>query len=195
MREAEVVRKTNETDIRMAVRLDGSGKCTIRTPIGMLSHLLEAFCKHGLFDIEIEANGDLEVDQHHLVEDCGRVLGESFIMALGEKKGINRTGFFVFPMDEALAVVSVDMGGRPVLQFEAAFRRRYCGRLDTDLVEDFFTAFSQGALANTVVRMPYGRSDHHKLEAIFKAFGKAVKMACEMNAGSWDSVPSTKGVI
>ena len=195
MRTAEVKRKTNETDIRVSLNLDGCGDASINTPIGLFNHLLESFCKHGLFDAEIMASGDLEVDQHHLVEDCGRVLGESFARILKDKKGINRTGFFVFPMDEALAVVAVDLGGRPFLQYDATFKRRFCGQFDTDILVDFFSGFSIGIQGNVVVRMPYGRSDHHKLEAIFKAFGKSLKMACCLEPRLAGATPSTKGVI
>ena len=141
------------------------------------------------------AEGDLHVDQHHLVEDCGIILGQAFKKALGDKKGINRAGYFVYPMDEALAVVAVDIGGRPYLQFEAEFKRRFCGELDTDLLEDFFQGFAASLGANVVVRMPYGRSDHHKIEATFKAFAKAMKMACSVDPRAIENVPSTKGII
>jgi imidazoleglycerol-phosphate dehydratase len=143
----------------------------------------------------MKAKGDLEVDQHHLVEDCGIVLGKAFKKALGDKKGINRTGYFVYPMDEALAIVAVDISGRPYLQFDVKFKRRFCGDLDTDLLEDFFQAFATGLEANIVVRMPYGRSDHHKIEAIFKALGKAMKMACSKDKRAIENIPSTKGKI
>jgi imidazoleglycerol-phosphate dehydratase len=157
--------------------------------------MLESFAKHGRFDLSFKAEGDLNVDQHHLVEDCGLVLGKLFILALGDKRGINRTGFFVYPMDEALAVVAVDFGGRPYLQYAVTFLRRLCGDLDSDLLRDFFQAFSSQSQANLVVRMPYGRSDHHKIEAIFKAFGKALRMACSKDRRDIADIPSTKGVI
>ena len=157
--------------------------------------MLESFAKHGLFDITITAEGDLHVDQHHLVEDCGIVLGQAFKKALGNKKGINRAGYFVYPMDEALSVVAVDIGGRPYLQFDAEFKRRFCGELDTDLLEDFFQGFAANLGANVVVRMPYGRSDHHKIEATFKAFARALKMAFSIDPRAIEHVPSTKGMI
>ena len=195
MRTAIIERKTKETDITVELNVDGSGKSSIDTPIGFFNHMLQAFSKHGLFDLKIKAKGDLEVDQHHTVEDCGIVIGQAFKKALGDKKGINRAGYFVFPMDEALAVVAVDIAGRPYLQFDAEFKRRYCGELDTDLLEDFFYGFAVSIGANIAVRMPYGRSDHHKIEAVFKAFAKAMKMACSTDPGAIKDIPSTKGVI
>jgi len=195
MRKAKIERKTKETQITLDLKIEGSGKYEIKNPIGFLTHVIENFAKHGLFDIKMKAKGDLEVDQHHLVEDCGIVLGEAFKKALGDKKGINRAGYFVFPMDEALAVVAIDISGRPYLQFDVKFKRRFCGDLDTDLLEDFFQGFATGLGANVVVRMPYGRNDHHKIEAIFKAFGKAMKMACSRDKKAKESIPSTKGFI
>lgn len=195
MRKTKIERKTKETDIKIELNIDGRGKYDIKNPIGFLTHSLENFAKHGLFDIKMKAAGDLDVDQHHLVEDCGIVLGQAFKKALGDKKGISRAGYFVYPMDEALAVVAVDISGRPYLQFDAKFKRRFCGDLDTDLIEDFFYGFAANLGANLVVRMPYGRNDHHKIEAIFKAFGKAVKMACEKDKRAKGILPSTKGKI
>jgi imidazoleglycerol-phosphate dehydratase len=195
MRKAKIVRKTKETDIKIELNIDGSGKYDIKNPIGFLAHSLENFAKHGLFDIKMKATGDLEVDQHHLVEDCAIVLGQAFKKALGDKKGTSRAGYFVYPMDEALAVVAIDISGRPYLQFDAKFKRRFCGDLDTDLLEDFFYGFASNLGANLVVRMPYGRNDHHKIEAIFKAFGKATKMACSKEKRGRKNIPSTKGLI
>ena len=195
MRRGLIERKTTETRIRAELDLDGKGGAEVRTPIGFLDHMLASFAKHGRFDLTLEAEGDLHVDQHHLVEDCGVVLGQVFDRALGERRGINRAGFFVYPMDEALAVVAVDLGGRPFLQFDATFARRFCGELDTDLLEDFFHGFAVHVKGNVVVRMPYGRSDHHKIEAIFKAFGKAMRMACSTDPQAVEDIPSTKGVI
>ena len=195
MRKAKIERKTKETNITIDLKIEGSGKYDIKNPIGFLTHSLENFTKHGLFDIKMKAKGDLEVDQHHLVEDCGITLGEAFKKALGNKKGINRAGYFVYPMDEALAVVSVDLSGRPFLQFDVKLKRRFCGDLDTDLLEDFFQAFATSLGANVVVRMPFGRNDHHKIEAIFKAFGKAMKMACSKDARAKENIPSAKGKI
>lgn len=195
MRKSKIERNTNETQIIVDLNIDGRGNYEIQTPIGFLNHMFEAFSKHGLFDLQLSANGDLEVDQHHLVEDCGIVLGQAFKQALGDKKGINRAGYFVYPMDEALAVVAVDIGGRPFLQFDVGFKRRFCGELDTDLLEDFFHGFAINAGANVVVRMPYGRSDHHKIEAVFKAFAKSMKMACSLDPRAIEHIPSTKGMI
>ncbi len=195
MRKATVERKTKETRITISLDIDGTGKSEIGTPIGFFTHMLEAFARHGLFDLRTKAEGDMEVDQHHTVEDCGMVLGRTFKKALGDKRGINRAGYFVFPMDEALAVVAVDIAGRPYLQYKATFGRRFCGGLDTDLLEDFFGGFAAGLGANVAVRMPYGRSDHHRIEAAFKAFGKAMKMACSTDERAMADIPSTKGMI
>ena len=194
-RTAEFERKTKETEIVASVDLDGRGEHEIRTPLGFLNHMLESFAKHGKFDLKFQAIGDLDVDQHHLVEDSGIVLGEVYCRALRSKKGINRTGFFVYPMDDALAVVAIDISGRPYLQYDVVFKRRFCGGLDSDLLEDFFQAFSVHLKANVVVSMPYGRNDHHKMESIFKAFGKAVRMACSRDPQDMEGIPSTKGVI
>jgi len=195
MRTSKTHRKTSETDIEVELAIDGQGNYRIETAIGFFNHMLESFAKHGLFDLSLRGKGDLHVDQHHLVEDCGIVLGQAFKKALGDRKGINRAGYFVYPMDEALAVVAVDIAGRPYLQYEAEFKRRFCGELDTDLVEDFFQGFAINLGANVVVRMPFGRSDHHKIEAIFKAFAKAMKMACALEPRSLKQIPSTKGSI
>ena len=195
MRKSKIERVTNETKISIELTVEGTGKYNIQTPVGFFNHMLESFTKHGLFDISLKADGDLHVDQHHLVEDCGIVLGQTFKNALGDKKGINRAGYFTYPMDEALAVVAIDIGGRPFLQYETNFKRRFCGELDTDLLEDFFSGFAINLGANVVVRMPYGRSDHHKIEAVFKAFAKAMKMACSIDPQAIENIPSTKGKI
>ena len=195
MRKASVKRKTAETEISAALNIDGSGKYKVETPMVFLTHMLATFSRAGAFDLTAKVLGDMEVDQHHTVEDTGLVLGEAFRKALGKIKGIERAGFFVYPMDEALAVVAVDLGGRPFLQFDAEFRRRFCGDFDTDTLEDFFFGFASGVSGNIVVRMPYGRSDHHKIEAIFKAFGKAMKMACSKDSRLKGMVPSVKGII
>ena len=188
-------RKTKETEITIALDLDGKGDSDVQTPIGFFNHMMESFVKHGMFNLKLDAGGDLHVDQHHLLEDCGIVVGQAFRRALGEARGINRTGFFVFPMDESLAIVAVDIGGRPFLQFKASFKRRLCGEMDTDILEDFFYAFSVHLGANIVIRVPEGRSDHHKLEAVFKAFGKALRMACSKDSRDIENIPSLKGVI
>lgn len=195
MREAKFDRKTRETQIAARLKIEGSGRSRITTPVPFFSHMLESFARHGLFDLNLTARGDTQVDQHHLIEDCGLALGRVFSLALGDRAGINRAGFFVFPMDEALAVVAVDLGGRPYLQFEADFRRRFCGTLDTDLLEDFFQALSVHLGANLVVRLPFGRSDHHKVEAAFKGLGKALRAACSLDGREASGPPSAKGVI
>lgn len=195
MRTTELKRNTKETSIEIKLNIDGKGEYQIQTPIGFFTHMLESFTKHGLFDITMQSDGDLHVDQHHLVEDCGIVMGQAFKAALGNKQGINRAGYFVYPMDEALAVVAVDIGGRPYLQYDVSFSRQYCGELDTDLLHDFFQAFAINLGANIVVRMPYGRSDHHKIEATFKAFAKSMKMACSIDPRASEHIPSTKGMI
>lgn len=195
MRSTKITRKTKETDISIVLNIDGKGKYSIKTPVGLFTHMLESFAKHGLFDIKLNVKGDLEVDQHHTVEDTGIVLGQAFKKALGNKRGINRAGYFIFPMDDALAVVAVDISGRPYLKFDAKFRRRFCGELDADLLEDFFYGFSIGLEANISAQTKSGRSDHHKIEALFKAFAKAMKMACSKDKRAIKEMPSTKGVI
>ena len=195
MRTSAIKRNTKETKISIKLNIDGRGKYSISTPIGFFTHMLEAFSKHGLFDVRFNAKGDIHVDQHHLIEDCGIVLGKAFREALGDMKGVNRAGYFVYPMDDALAVVALDIAGRPYLQYDATFKRRQCGGFDTDVLEDFFYGFSVGAQATVAIRMPFGRSDHHKIEAIFKAFGKGLKMACSKDKRAIEDIPSTKGTI
>lgn len=198
-RKAEFSRKTVETNIKASLVIEGSGQHQISTPIGFFTHLLQSFAFHGKFDLTISATGDIQVDQHHLVEDCGLVLGKVFQLALGEAKGINRAGFFVMPMDEALAIVAVDLSGRPFLQYEAKFKRRFCGDFDTDVLPDFFQALATGLMGNIVVRMPEGRSDHHRAEAAFKALGRALRLACSLDPREVEAIaelpPSLKGVI
>ena len=195
MRIAKISRKTKETEIEVQLNIDGKGKYIIKTPIGFFTHMLESFAKHGLFDVKLDVKGDLQVDQHHIVEDAGIVLGQAFNKALGDKKGINRAGYFIFPMDEALAIAALDISGRPYLKFDGNLRRRFCGDFDTDLLQDFFYGFSIGLGANMAVQMKYGRSDHHKIEALFKAFAKAMKTACSKDKRALKELPSTKGLI
>src|SRR3989338_1692322 len=195
MRTAKISRKTKETYIEAMLNIDGRGKYKINTPIGFFTHMLESFAKHGIFDIEMSVKGDLEVDQHHTIEDAGIVLGQAFSKALGGRTGINRAGYFIFPMDDAMAVVALDISGRPYLNFDAKFKRRFCGELDTDLLEDFFYGFSIGLMANISVQAKNGRSDHHKIEAVFKAFAKAMKTACSKDKRAINEMPSTKGLI
>jgi imidazoleglycerol-phosphate dehydratase len=194
-RTAVVERKTKETQISAELNIDGNGKYEIETPIGFLTHMLEGFSKWGTLDLKMQAKGDVEVDQHHTVEDIGIVLGQAFDQALGDRKGINRAGFFAFPMDETLAIVAVDISGRPYLQFDCGFKRRMCGGLDTDLIEDLFQGFANNLKATLSIKVPDGRSDHHKVEAIFKAFGRAMRMACSKDPKMIEDIPSTKGVI
>ena len=195
MRIAKVLRKTKETEIKIMLNIDGKGKYQIETPIGFFTHMLESFAKHGLFDIQLNIKGDIQVDQHHTIEDVGIVLGQTFNKALGNKKGINRAGYFIFPMDDAISIVAVDISGRPYLNFQGELQRRFCGNFDTDLLEDFFYGFSVGLHANVAIKMEYGRSDHHKIEALFKAFAKAMKMACSKDKRALKEMPSTKGLI
>jgi imidazoleglycerol-phosphate dehydratase len=188
-------RKTKETRISVSLALDGTGAGDIRTPIAFLSHMLGTMAAHGRFDLRLEAEGDLDVDQHHLVEDCGLCLGEAFRRALEDFRGIRRAGSVIMPMDDALALAAVDLGGRPFLQCEASFRRRHCGGLDTDALDDFLTAFANGLRANVAVRVLAGRSDHHKMEAVFKALGRALREACAADDRGRGDVPSLKGRI
>lgn len=194
MRSSKIQRKTKETDINIILNIDGKGNSKINTGVDFFSHMLETFAKHGLFDLEIQAES-LDNDQHHLVEDAGICLGQAFKQALGDKKGINRSGYFVMPMDESLAIIAIDIGGRPYLKFEAEFKNETINDLDSELIEDFFGGFSKNLEANIHVILPYGRTDHHRAEAIFKAFAKAMKMACSTDKRAMGSVPSAKGVL
>lgn len=193
MRKATIVRKTAETDIRLKLDIDGSGKRKIDTPVGFLNHMLEQFAAHGLFDLEIKAAGDMRFDDHHLVEDVGIVLGQAFAEAIGDKAGINRYGFFVLPMDDALATVAFDFGGRYGFRFDAAFRREKIGDLSSELLDHFWDAFAQNAKANLFVKSEYGRNDHHIAEGIFKAAARSIRLACEPDARRGAALPSTKG--
>jgi imidazoleglycerol-phosphate dehydratase len=185
---AEVERTTRETAIRIKLNLDGTGLARIDCPIGFMTHMLETFARHGLFDLEVAAKGDLHVDQHHLVEDMGIVLGQCFAKALGDKRGIVRAASFLFPMDETLARAAVDLGGRPYLVFEA-------GLSGTDTAEDFWLGFTANAACNLHMDVLRGRSDHHKIEALFKAAARALRAACAIESRAADSIPSTKGVL
>jgi imidazoleglycerol-phosphate dehydratase len=194
-RKSNFARETKETSIRVDLALDGTGETEIKTPLAFLTHMLESLACHGRFDLELDAAGDVAVDQHHLVEDCGLSLGEAFRRALGDFRGIRRAGFFIMPMDEALALAAVDLSGRPHAQCEVSFRRRFCGGFDTDLVEDFLRAFAAGLKADVAVRLLAGRSDHHKIEAVFKALGRALREACAPDERCPGQIPSSKGVI
>ncbi|MFA6907609.1 MAG: imidazoleglycerol-phosphate dehydratase HisB [Candidatus Micrarchaeia archaeon] len=194
-RNAKIERKTKETQISLALCIDGSGKSSMSTGNGFFDHMLAAFAKHGLFDLALFAKGDLEVDQHHSVEDVGIALGEAFSSALGSKRGIARAGCFAFPMDETLSLVTVDFGGRSSLIFDVKFSREFIGDLQSDLVKEFFAGFVQGARCNVCVRLLYNGNDHHKCEGIFKGFARALSEACEVKERMEGAVPSTKGVI
>ena len=188
-------RKTKETDIKIELNIDGKGKTNISTPIPFLSHLLDNLARHGLFDLKIKAKGDIEIDQHHTVEDIGIVLGEAFKKALGDKKGINRAGYFVFPLDEALSVVAVDISGRAYLNFDCKFKKNKIGDLESDLIKEFFLGLVRHLEATLHIRVLYGENDHHKAESIFKAFGKAMKTACSKDKKMLKELPSTKEII
>ncbi len=192
---ATIIRKTSETDIALSLKINGNGKAEVETGIGFLNHMLCAFAKHGLFDLEVRALGDLEIDQHHMIEDLGITLGMAFVKALGGKQGIARAGMFAFPMDETLSLVSVDFSGRSALTFDAKFEREFIGGLQSDLVEEFFAGFSQGARCNVFVRVLYDGNDHHKCEGMFKGFGRACEQACAIRGRARKSLPSTKGMI
>ncbi|MGH9352873.1 MAG: imidazoleglycerol-phosphate dehydratase HisB [Terriglobia bacterium] len=194
-RMASLRRKTAETDIRARLNLDGQGRYQITTGIRFLDHMLELFTRHGGFDLDLEAKGDLDVDQHHTVEDTGLVLGEAVRQALGDKKGINRAGYFVMPMDETLGLAAIDLSGRPYLVLNAPLRARKVGDLDAELVEDFFQAFASSARANVHLKIAYGRSSHHAVEALFKAFARALRYACSRDARLKRLLPSTKGLL
>ena len=195
MRKASVERITKETQIRGSLKIEGRGKYNISTGIRFFDHMLELFTKHGGFDLTLEAKGDLDVDQHHTVEDVGIALGQLFSKALGDRKGINRAGYFVLPMDETLAVVAVDLGGRPALVYKDLVRTRLVGDLQTELVEDFFGGFVNHAGANLHAKVLYGRSNHHKIEAIFKCFARAMRYACSKDDRLKEQLPSTKGLL
>lgn len=194
-RTAAIIRKTNETDISLSLGIDGTGKREIDIPVGFLSHMLDLFCAHGLFDIDLQATGDIRVDEHHIVEDMGIVLGKAFGKSLGDKKGINRYGFFILPMDEAVATVAVDFSGRYAFTLNCPFTREKVGDLPTELVYDFWCAFAQNANMSLYIRVENGRNDHHRIEAIFKAAARAMRMACAIDEQTKLSVPSTKGIL
>jgi imidazoleglycerol-phosphate dehydratase len=195
MREATVDRNTKETQISGHLVLDGKGQYEVFTGIRFLDHMLELLTKHGGFDLRLWAKGDLDVDQHHTVEDCGIVLGELVSKAIGERVGINRAGYFVMPMDETLAVVAIDLGGRVALAYDDKVESPTVGDLQTELVEDFFSGFAQHAKANVHVKVMYGRSTHHKIEAVFKCFARALRYACSTDERLKDELPSTKGLL
>ena len=195
MRRALVDRRTTETRIVLSLVLEGRGHYDVATGIRFLDHMLELFARHGGFDLRVKADGDLDVDQHHTVEDLGIALGEAVLKAVGNKRGINRAGYFVMPMDETLAVAAIDLSGRPhtVVDLKGAAAR--VGDLQTELVHDFFEGFASGARANVHVKVMYGRSSHHKVEAVFKAFARALRVACARDRRLARMLPSTKGLL
>jgi imidazoleglycerol-phosphate dehydratase len=194
-RTASLHRKTTETDIHIRLNIDGQGKYSVSTGIRFLDHMLELFARHGGFDLYLKARGDLDVDQHHTVEDVGIALGETLLKALGTKKGINRAGYFVMPMDETLALASVDLSGRPYLVLQAPIRARLVGDLQSELLEDFFRGFATSAKANVHLKIFYGRSSHHTIESLFKALARALRFACSRDARLKRQLPSTKGLL
>jgi len=195
IRKTSFQRKTKETDIKIGLNIDGKGKTKISSPIPLFNHFLDNFARHGSFDLTIKASGDTETDQHHIIEDIGICLGKAFKKVLGNKRGINRTGYFIFPMDESLSVVAVDISGRAFLNFNCKFRKQKIDGLEHDLIKEFFWGFVRNLEATLHIRVLYGENDHHKAESIFKAFGKAMKMACSRNKRFLKELPSTKGLI
>jgi imidazoleglycerol-phosphate dehydratase len=195
MRTATISRHTRETQIEGKLRIEGRGRYDVSTGVRFLDHMLELFTRHGGFDLTLHATGDLDVDQHHTVEDAGIVLGQLFAKALGDRRGINRAGYFVMPMDETLAVVAVDLSGRPALVYKDLVKVRLVGDLQSELAEDFFSGFVNHAGANLHAKVLYGRSNHHKLEAVFKCFARALKFACSKDRSLKDQLPSTKGLL
>jgi len=195
MRRALIDRRTTETTIVLSLGLEGKGRYRVQTGIRFLDHMLELFTRHGGFDLQVKASGDLDVDQHHTVEDLGIALGEAVAKALGDRRGINRAGYFVMPMDETLAVVAVDLGGRPHAVVDLKVKVSKVGDLQTELVHEFFEGFAIGARANVHVKVMYGRSSHHKIEAAFKAFARALRVACAKDKRMARMLPSTKGLL
>jgi imidazoleglycerol-phosphate dehydratase len=196
MRTAEIIRNTNETKIKIKLNIDGNGKSTIKTPVGFLNHMIDLLVKNSLTNLEIDAQGDIFIDEHHTVEDIGIVLGESILKASGDKKGITRYGTMILPMDEVLALVSIDLSGRPLLEFDAKFDREKISDFSTELVYDFFYALAMNAKITLHIKLlSQGRNDHHRIEAIFKAFGRALRQAIAIDERINDEIPSTKGVL
>jgi imidazoleglycerol-phosphate dehydratase len=194
-RSATIHRKTNETDIRLKLDLDGRGQSQISTGIRFFDHMLDLVARHGAFDLTIAAKGDLEVDQHHTVEDVGIALGEAVSKALGDKRGILRAGYFLMPMDETLAAAAIDLGGRPFCVVHAKISAACVGDFTTELTEDFFQGFAQAARANVHLRCLYGRSSHHQIEALFKSFARALRFAVSKDERLRKVLPSTKGLL
>lgn len=194
-RTARITRETNETKISISLNLDGEGKRIINTPVGFLNHMLDLFAKHGSFDLDVKASGDTFIDEHHTVEDIGIILGKAVNIALGDKKGINRYGFFILPMDETLATTAVDLSGRYAFNFSCQFKREKVGDLSTELIYDFWDAFAQNARINLFIKSENVRNDHHQIEAVFKATARALRMAISPDERQKNNIPSTKGVL
>ena len=195
MRRAVIDRRTRETSVLLKLALDGRGRYAIRTGIRFLDHMLELVARHGAFDLHIKASGDLDVDQHHTVEDVGIAFGEAIAGALGSRRGINRAGYFVMPMDETLGVAAIDLGGRAHAVVDLRLGVKRVGDLQAELLTDFFAGFAQGARANVHLKVLYGRSNHHMVEAVFKAFGRALRVACARDPRLARQLPSTKGLL
>lgn len=195
MRKAKIHRQTKETDIKIGLNVDGRGQYKVFTGIRFFDHMLELFAHHGGFDLELKASGDLDVDQHHTVEDVGIVLGQAFTKALGDKKGILRAGYFVMPMDETLGLAAVDFSGRTSAVIDTKVKTRLVGDLQSELVFDFFEGFARGAKAGVHLKILYGRSNHHKIESLFKAFARALRAACWRDKRMAKLIPSTKGLL
>jgi imidazoleglycerol-phosphate dehydratase len=195
VRRAVIDRQTTETSIALVLNLDGGGRYDVRTGIRFFDHMLELFTRHGGFDMTLKVKGDLDVDQHHTVEDVGIALGEAVSQALGNRRGINRAGYFVMPMDETLAVAAIDLGGRPHTVVDLKVRTTRVGDLQVELVHDFFEGFAIGARGNVHVKVMYGRSSHHKIEAVFKGFARALRVACAKDKRLARMLPSTKGLL
>ena len=195
MRRASIDRRTAETAVRVRLGLDGRGRHRVSTGIRFLDHMLDLVARHGGFDLRIEASGDLDVDQHHTVEDTGIALGEAVSAALGSRRGINRAGYFLMPMDETLGVAAVDLGGRSFAVVDLGVRAARVGDLQSELIADFFDGFARGARANVHLKVLYGRSSHHRVEAVFKAFGRALRVACSRDRRLARTLPSTKELL
>lgn len=196
-RTSQITRKTGETDMTIALNIDGTGTRKIDIPVGFLNHMIDLFAKHGLFDLDITGRGDNKLynDEHHIVEDIAIVMGQAFAKALGDKRGINRYGFVILPMDEALGTVAIDFAGRYAFKLDCEFTREKVGDLSTELIYDFWDAFAQSAKVNLYIKIENGRNDHHKIEAIFKAVARAARMACEIDKRAVLEIPSTKGSL
>ncbi len=194
MRTAKIRRKTKETDVSIALEIDGTGSSKIATGIGFLDHMLELFVKHGMFNLDLMCKGDLNVDDHHTTEDAAIALGQAFDKALGDKSGISRYGHAYVPMDESLARCVVDLSGRAALVFHAEFNRKKVGDLSTEMIRHFFQSFADNVKANIHIEILYGSNTHHKIEAMFKAFARALRLACEKDSRA-KGIPSTKGKL